>query len=111
MVVPAGCGEARSGVRATALSGGSTVSAAAFEVPPPGAGVKTVISRVPAVTRSLASIAAVSCVAEITAVGRFEPSTRTIDVDPNPVPLTVNTKPGLATGTSLGVSPVVTGTG
>ena len=36
----------------------------ALEVPPPGAGVKTVTVAVPAVARSDARIAAVSCVAE-----------------------------------------------
>src|SRR3970040_1735616 len=38
------------------------VRTGAFEVPPPGAGLNTVTCAVPAVARSLAGMAAVSCV-------------------------------------------------
>src|SRR6185295_4089699 len=53
-----------------------TVSVAVFDVPPPGAGVTTVIARVPPLARSAAVSCAVSCVAD-PVVGRAVPSTYT----------------------------------
>jgi hypothetical protein len=50
-----------------------TVSVIALEVPPPGAGVLTVMLGVPAVAMSLARIVAVSCVAETNVVLRALP--------------------------------------
>jgi len=44
----------------TGLSGTLTVNVWAFEVPPPGVGLKTVMSKVPAVVRSEVRIVAVT---------------------------------------------------
>jgi hypothetical protein len=56
-----------------------TVKVCAFVVPPPGAGVKTVIAYSPEVVTSLAGIAAVSCVELTYVVVRFEPANRTTE--------------------------------
>ncbi len=56
-----------------------TVSETEDEVPPPGAGVKTVMLGVPALVISLARIVAVSWVAEPKLVARLDPLTRTTE--------------------------------
>ena len=64
---------------------------AALDVPPPGAGLKTVIDNEPATATSVAGISAVSWFEFTNVVGRFDPLTLTID-DPRNVeldPLTV----------------------
>jgi len=63
-----------------------------FDVPPPGAGVKTVMGNVPAVAISEVEIVAVSWLPETYVVGRSEPFQRTIDVEDKFVPLTVKVK-------------------
>lgn len=62
------------------------------DVPPPGAGVNTVMLNVPAVSKSLAGIDAVNCVALIYVVVRVEPANRTTEVDTKSVPFTVSVK-------------------
>src|SRR5260370_25275033 len=62
------------------------------EVPPSGAGVKTVTCAVPAVATSLAGMFAVSCVALIKLVGRGEPFQRTTESAIKLLPLTVSLK-------------------
>src|SRR5262245_9541212 len=53
----------------------ATVSERTPDVPPPGAGVKTVMFGVPAAAISLAGMVAVSCVDETNAVVRLAPLT------------------------------------
>src|SRR5436190_729250 len=62
------------------------------EVPPPGAGVATVICAVPAVPRSADEMAAVSCVALRTGVVRATPFQRTLEPLMKLVPVTVSVK-------------------
>src|SRR5262245_43891088 len=57
--------------------GAMTVKLTALDVPPPGAGVKTVTEGVPAAAMSLAGIEAVSWVAPPNVVGRSAPFQRT----------------------------------
>src|SRR5438094_8944911 len=67
-----------------------TVNVWALDTPPPGAGLKTVIGKLPAVVRSLAGIAAVSSVELTNVVGRAAPLKRTTEApETNPVPSTV----------------------
>src|SRR5262249_9000093 len=73
----------------------ATVSERAPDVPPPGAGVKTVTLGVPAAAISLAGIVAVSCVDETYVVVRLAPLTWTIDplVKLEPVAVRVKAAP------------------
>ena len=66
-----------------------TVKVRAFDVPPPGAGLNTVILNVPAVFKSLARMVAVSSLSLTKVVVRFEPSNLTTDPDIKFVPFTV----------------------
>src|SRR5436309_9065762 len=54
-----------------------TENVCAFEIPPPGAGLTTVIWKSPSVVRSLARIAAINCVELTKAVARVEPASWT----------------------------------
>src|SRR5205823_2449251 len=63
----------------TELGDVEVVNGWAFEVPPPGAGLNTVTDAVPAVTRSVAGMDAVSCDAETNIVVRSAPFHRTTD--------------------------------
>src|SRR5437660_7622577 len=78
---------------------GFTVNCCALEVPPPGAGFVTVILNVPAVARSVAGIAAVSCVALTKVVVRAEPLKFTVELETKFVPFNVSVK--AASGTDL----------
>jgi hypothetical protein len=82
-----------------------------FEVPPPGAGLKTVMSNVPAAVRSLAGIAAVSCVPLTKVVVRFDPLNCTTEVDTKFVPFTVRVKSRSPTVLLVGEMLVVVGKG
>src|SRR5712691_2003383 len=64
-----------------------TVNGTAAEVPPPGAGEKTVTCAVPLTARSVAGIAACSCVLLTNVVGRSAPFHRTTDAATNPLPV------------------------
>jgi hypothetical protein len=79
-----------------------TVNVADDEVPPPGAGVKTVIDNRAPVARSDAGIAAVSWVLFTKVVVRFEPLTRTTDPLMKLLPVTVSVNPGLPAVALLG---------
>ena len=70
-----------------------TARVTAADVPPPGAGVKTVTDRLPVEAMSLARIAAVSRVLLLNVVLRFEPFTRTTEPDTKLLPVTVNVNP------------------
>jgi hypothetical protein len=59
-------------------------------VPPPGVGVNTLTSALPAVAMSAADIAAVSCVEETNVVGRSVPFQRTTESVTKRLPLTVS---------------------
>ena len=72
-----------------------TVNVTAAEVPPPGAGVKTVMDNKAPTARSDAGIAAVNCVAFTKLVDRFDPLTRTTDPATKLPPLTVSVNPEL----------------
>jgi len=67
-----------------------TVNVCAFDTPPPGAGLTTVIEELPMLVMSLAGICAVSCVALTNVVGRTEPLNKTVEVETKPVPFTVS---------------------
>ena len=73
----------------------ATVKVSAVDVPPPGAGVKTVIDNVPEEATSDAGIVAVSCVLLTKAVVRLAPLTRTTEAEIKLLPVTVNVNPGL----------------
>jgi hypothetical protein len=82
-----------------------------LEVPPPGAGVNTVICAVPATAISEAGIAAVSRVAETNVVVRSDPFHRTTESDTKLVPLTVNVNAAPLAVRVVGLILVVVGTG
>src|SRR6267143_5615650 len=105
---------------AVALEGDSAVSVgppaltgrlSAADVPPPGAAVVTVTFAMLAVTRSVAGIAAVSCVALTTVVVRVAPFHLTVLPLTKPVPVTVSVKAGPLTSALLGARPVSVGAG
>src|SRR6267142_519117 len=88
-----------------------TVNVCAFDVPPPGAGLKTVTAAVPAPAMSPGSIAAVSREADRKVVGRSPPFQRTVDVGTKPVPVTVSVNPGPPADAADGLKPVTVGAG
>src|SRR5436190_1904523 len=81
------------------------------EVPPPGAGVATVICAVPAAATSAAEMAAVSCVALRNVVVRGAPFQRTVEPLTKPLPFTRSVSDPVPAVTPVGVSPVSPGTG
>src|SRR2546423_5097649 len=81
------------------------------EVPPPGAGVATVICAVAAAATSAAEIAAVSCVALRNVVVRAAPFQRTVELLTKPLPFTRSVRGRAPAVTPVGVSPVSPGTG
>ena len=91
--------------------GGLTVNVNAPEVPPPGAGVKTVTEAVPTVAMSPAPIDACSCVALTKVVGRADPFHRTIEEDLKLLPLTLSVNDGPPETALAGASELATGTG
>ena len=74
--------------------GDAIVKVFAVEVPPPGAGVKTVTAAVPDDTRSLGGIIAVSVELLMYAVVLGAPFHRTVELEMKLLPLTVSVKPG-----------------
>lgn len=87
-----------------------TVNIWLFEMPPPGAGLKTVMGYVPGVTRSDAGMVAVSCVAAIYVVVRSEPLKRTTDPVTKLLPFTVSVKVALPGAFAVGAMDEVDGT-
>jgi hypothetical protein len=69
------------------------VNVTALDSPPAGAGLETVTSAVPAVTMSLAGIAACNWVLLTKIVGRSLLFQRTTDAETKPLPVTVRLKP------------------
>src|SRR6267378_2633803 len=105
---------------AVTLEGDSAVSVgppaltgrlSAADVPPPGAAVVTVTLAMPAAARSVAGIAAVSCVALTNVVVRVAPFHLTVLPLTKPVPVTVSVKAGPLTSALLGARPVSVGAG
>lgn len=89
-----------------------TENVCAFEVPPPGAELKTVIGKVPVVVRSPDGIVALSCVELTKVVVLSTPLKRTVDTpETKPVPLTVKAKVPLFWGLLVGEMLVVVGIG
>jgi hypothetical protein len=89
-----------------------TASVCVLDVPPPGAGVNTVIDALPALAISAAVIAAVNWVDEPKVVVRLLPFMRTTD-EPftKPVPFTVSEKDAPPAVTDVGEMLVVVGAG
>src|SRR5262249_28659431 len=81
------------------------------EVPPPGAGVNTVIWAVPAAAMSLDGMVAWSWVAPTKLVERWLPFQRTTEDVTNPLPLTVSVKPGPPAVAVLGDRVLIAGRG
>jgi hypothetical protein len=81
------------------------------DVPPPGAGVKTVTGIDPAVAMSAAAMVARSCVVPTTVVGRAAPFQRTTEAATKPLPFTVSINPWLPATALLGERVLTTGTG
>jgi hypothetical protein len=92
-------------------AGFRTEKLAAAEVPPPGAGVKTVMAAGPAVASSLVGIAAVSRLALTSVVARSLPFQRTTEDARKLAPLTVSVKFGAPTVAVLGEMVVTVGAG
>src|SRR5262249_51932581 len=72
-----------------------TVSVSPPDVPPPGAGLKTVMESAPGEAMSDAGIAAVNWLAFTKVVVRPAPLTCTTDVETKLLPVTVSVNPGL----------------
>lgn len=66
------------------------VKVTALEVPPPGVGLTTVMSAVPAVATFPTGTVAVSCVDETKVVAKAEPFQLTLDVEMKLLPFTVS---------------------
>src|SRR5438477_80722 len=81
------------------------------EVPPPGAGVASVICAVAAAATSAAEMAAVSWVALRNVVVRAAPFQRTVEALTKPLPFTRSVSGPVPAVTPVGVSPVSPGTG
>lgn len=79
-------------ISAKCVPAGEIVNVAAFDVPPPGAGLETVTLAVPGLAISAAAMAAVNCVPLTKVVVRFEPFHCTVEVATKLLPLTVSTK-------------------
>src|SRR5262245_20085516 len=90
---------------------GATVSGRGADVPPPGAGVNTVMLGVPAAAISLAGMAAVSCVDETNVVVRPAPLTCTIELLEKLEPVTVRVKAAPPADAAVGLMLVRTGAG
>src|SRR5262249_21838853 len=96
----------------TSAWAGLTVNVAAFDVPPAGAGLKTVMLTVPWPIRSVASICAVNMVGLTKVVRRGVPSKRTTEAPlMKPVPITVMVNPRSPSLFSVGLILVIVGTG
>src|SRR5437870_3092237 len=80
------------------------VKGTVFDVPPPGAGLKTVIEAVAGAARFEAGTLATSLLELMNAVCNAIPSHFTIEVETNPVPLKVKVRSGEPGSTLVGAS-------
>jgi hypothetical protein len=87
------------------------VKVAMLDVPPPGAGLKTVTFAVPAVATSLAGMVAVSTVLETNPVVRSLPFQRTTELVTKFVPVMVRVNPPLPATVVDGLIVVIVGDG
>jgi hypothetical protein len=81
------------------------------EVPPPGAGVITLIATMRGVVKSAAEMPARSCVALTNVVGRSVPSQRTLEVGTKLLPVTVSVSPPVPAAAVVGDRLLATGVG
>ena len=88
-----------------------SVNVCGLDVPPPGNGLNTVILNAPAVVRSLAGMADVTCVLLSNVVTLSEPLKRTTEAATKFVPLTVIVKAGSPAVLVAGEMLVVVGSG
>src|SRR5882762_5707566 len=82
-----------------------------LEVPPPGAGLKTVMAAVPVAAMSLAETCAMRVILPSSVVDRFFPFHRTAELGTKFVPITANVKACAPTGAQLGSRELIVGTG
>lgn len=87
------------------------VNGCEFDAPPPGAGFVTAIFAIPVAAASAAVKPACNVVLEIKVVGRALPFSRIVDVETNPVPVTVTVNAGLPCGTKGGLRLATVGSG
>src|SRR5690606_20638897 len=90
---------------------GVIVNVAAFDVPPPGAGVDTTTDALPTDATSDAAIAAVNRVGDTNVVGRSAPFQSTFEAETKPLPSTVSVKAPAPASAELGSSARIEGTG
>src|SRR5688500_13547359 len=96
----------------TGAGGGElTVNVLPLEVPPPGAGVCTLMVRVARLARSAADSTAVSMVALLNVVGRATPSNNTCEDATKPVPVTTSDTPLVPAATPVGEIALTCGAG
>ena len=95
----------------TGFGGTSILSSAAFDVPPPGGGVNTVMLAVPGVAMSAAVTAAVNCVLLTNDVTNGLPLKRTTEFCVKFVPFTVSVKPAVPPILLVGSIEVIRGIG
>jgi hypothetical protein len=106
---PAG---AQAGLRLVMVRGGMRIeNVSAFEAPPPGAGLKTVIGTFPVAVILAAGTVALNCVGEPKVVARSAPFRLTLDPETKSLPYTFKVKLGPSTVTAPGFKAVSTGTG
>jgi hypothetical protein len=99
------------GVRVRDVSTGRTSNPAAFETPPPGAGLETVTLTVFAAEMSAAETDACSSVPETKVVARSEPFHRTFEPEIKLLPSTVSVKEGPPEIAQEGLRPMTEGWG
>src|SRR4029077_15565890 len=85
------------------------VNGNAVDVPPPGAGEEIGTCAVPLTARSVAGIAACSCVLLTKVVGRSAPFQRTTDAATKPLPVAASVNAATPVGALLGLSTLKTG--
>src|SRR5579864_5125343 len=91
--------------------GSNTLKAMLVESPPPGAGFRTAIAKLPATSTSVEKIAAVSCVGLTNAVCRGVPPNTTLAPLTKFVPVTVRVRPPLPNPTDAGEIDEMVGSG
>src|SRR5690348_9635266 len=91
--------------------GSNTLKAMLVESPPPGAGFRTAIAKLPATSTSAEKIAAVSCVELTKVVCRGVPPNTTLAPLTKFVPVTVSVKPPLPNATDAGAIDEMVGSG
>jgi hypothetical protein len=94
------------------IGGGSLiVNVKGADIPPPGVGLDTVITAVPAALTSAAVIAARKVILETKVVARAVPFHCTVEDDTKFVPVTVNVKLGSPANAEFGFSETAVGAG